>query len=411
MSGVTEAFFRSPKLGEWTDDFAPGLILVVRPAKTGRLRKSWILRVVVQGKRRKIGLGSCGLAEARRRAAEARQAIREGNDPSGRAKARERASLQASEATRSVAFGEIAARWLANAPPYKNPKSQIIRERAIAHLAPIRLKPLTAVAPVDLVQILSGLKPETALRVYAVTRAVFEFAAVLVEPEGIILNTPAALRKLRALGWSPRSRRGRQPMPALDWRRAPELLAELESLEEPISRLMIFVLATASRCGAARLAKVRNIDFGTRVWRVPAEDLKDSKYRSGGLVVPLSGVALGAVPQGQREYVFTDERGRPFTDRAVTLFIRQLRRAHPDWVDVATGRAFTAHGCRSMFRSWAAATRQDRELVELAMGHVVYGAVEGAYVRDPLHELRAELMERWGRHCRGESAVIVPLRA
>ena len=93
MPGVTEAFFRSPKLGEWTDDLAPGLILVVRPAKTGRVRKSWILRAVVDGRRRKIGLGSCGLAEARRRAAEARQAIRE-DDPSSRAKARQRASLR-----------------------------------------------------------------------------------------------------------------------------------------------------------------------------------------------------------------------------------------------------------------------------------------------------------------------------
>jgi hypothetical protein len=74
MPGITEAFFRSPKLGEWTDDLAPGLILVVRPAKTGRVRKSWVLRVVVDDKRRKIGLGNCGLAEARRRAAEARQA-------------------------------------------------------------------------------------------------------------------------------------------------------------------------------------------------------------------------------------------------------------------------------------------------------------------------------------------------
>ena len=64
-----------------------------------------------------------------------------------------------------------------------------------------------------------------------------------------------------------------------------------------------------------------------------------------------------------------------------------------------------------MFRSWAAATRQDRDLVELAMGHAVYTAVEGVYVRDPLDELRAELMERWSRHCRGETAAIIPLRA
>ena len=88
-----------------------------------------------------------------------------------------------------------------------------------------------------------------------------------------------------------------------------------------------------------------------------------------------------------------------------------MRRAHPDWTDPLTGRAFTAHGMRSMFRSWAAATRQDRDLVELAMGHAVFGQVEGAYVRDPLNDLRAELMARWARHCRPETAVVVPLRA
>ena len=45
------------------------------------------------------------------------------------------------------------------------------------------------------------------------------------------------------------------------------------------------------------------------------------------------------------------------------------------------------------------------------MGHVVYGSSEGAYVRDPLHALRAELMERWARHCCAKTADVVPLRA
>ena len=123
MSGITEAFFRSPKLGEWTDDLEPGLILVVRTAKSGRMRKSWVLRAVVDGKRRKIGLGSCGLAEARKRAAEARQTIHEGNDPSSRAKARQRASLRASQSVRAMTFGEAAAQWLPRAPKLRNPKS------------------------------------------------------------------------------------------------------------------------------------------------------------------------------------------------------------------------------------------------------------------------------------------------
>ena len=46
------------------------------------------------------------------------------------------------------------------------------------------------------------------------------------------------------------------------------------------------------------------------------------------------------------------------------------------------------------------------------MGHVAsaYGVVEGAYQRDSLLEARAELMQRWGRHCRGETADVIPLR-
>jgi Arm DNA-binding domain len=76
---ITEASFRSPRVGEHTD--RDGLILVVRPSALGRVRKSWTLRVVVDGKRKKIGLGACGLAEARRRAQEARQQLYEGNGP------------------------------------------------------------------------------------------------------------------------------------------------------------------------------------------------------------------------------------------------------------------------------------------------------------------------------------------
>jgi hypothetical protein len=77
---ITEAFFRSPKVGEWTD--SDGLMLIVRPAaRSGhKLRKTWMLRKTVEGTRRKIGLGSCGLAEGRKRAAEARQ-LADGSKP------------------------------------------------------------------------------------------------------------------------------------------------------------------------------------------------------------------------------------------------------------------------------------------------------------------------------------------
>jgi integrase len=411
---ITEAFFRSPRVGEHTD--RDGLILVVRPSASGRVRKSWTLRVVVDGKRKKIGLGACGLAEARRRAQEARQLLHEGNDPSRRARARERASEAAAEARRSMTFGEAADLWLARAAPkFKNAKSDLIRAQALnRHLAPIRGKALTSISPADLVEILVALRPETALRVYTTAKGVFEFAAVLLEQEGVAPAPPTALLKLRALGWKPRSRRSHKPMPALPWKRGPELLAELENRPEPIARLMIFILATAARAGSARLAKRRDIDLSAKIWRIPISDLKDAAHRKTPLVLPLNDVALSAIPLSRGEFIFTDALGRPFTDRNVTHFVRKLRRLHPDWVDpLVSDRGFTIHGtARAGFRSWAAARREDRELVELCLGHAatVYGEVEAAYQRDPLLGPRAELMVRWARHLRGDGAAIIPMR-
>jgi integrase len=409
---INEASFRSPKVGEWTD--GDGLMLIVRPAARpgDKPRKTWILRTTVDGRRRKIGLGSCGLAEARTRAAEARQQIAEGKDPSRRVRARQRAAEAVSDAVRMMTFGEAAERWLPKAPKLKNAKSELIRERSLKHLAPIHAKALTSIAPADLAEILHTLKPETAIRVYGVAKAVFAFGAVLIEPEGVILRSPADLVRLRALGWSPRSRQSHKPMAALPWTRAPELLAELERDDEPIARLVRFILATASRCGAARLARRKQIDLKAKTWTIPIEDLKDSAHRREAFIVPLNDVALAAIPPGSGEYVFFNDRGRPFTDRDITYLTRKLRRRQPDWIDPATGRGFTAHGCRSMFRSWAAARREPRDVVEIAMGHraTAYGQIESAYQRDSLLELRAELMRRWGRHCRGETAVVLPMR-
>jgi integrase len=249
------------------------------------------------------------------------------------------------------------------------------------------------------------------MRVYTTAKAVFAFGAALLEPEDVDLRSPVDLAKLRALGWSPRSVRSHKPMPAMDWRRAPELVVGFNQRSEPISRLLLFILATASRCKPARLAKRRNIDLKARTWTVPVEDLKDEEFRSEALVVPLNDIALSAIPPGSSEYLFTDRHGRLFTPQGIGNFTITLRRLHPDWTDPG-GRGFTVHGFRSMFRSWAAATRQDREIAELAMGHAaVYGAVERAYVRDPLHELRTELMQRWGRHCSARTADVRSIRA
>ena len=79
--------------------------LYLRVAETGA--KSWILRTIVHGKRRDIGLGSASLvllAEARDESRRLRKIARSGGDPLAE---RRKASLNFAEATRRVYEGLV----------------------------------------------------------------------------------------------------------------------------------------------------------------------------------------------------------------------------------------------------------------------------------------------------------------
>lgn len=81
---------KAKNLGAGKHADGQGLWLVKRSQSAGR----WMLRLVVNGKRREMGLGSwpdVGMGEARERAAEARKRLRDGVDPiKERAKLRRR---------------------------------------------------------------------------------------------------------------------------------------------------------------------------------------------------------------------------------------------------------------------------------------------------------------------------------
>ena len=60
------------------------------------------------------------------------------------------------------------------------------------------------------------------------------------------------------------------------------------------------------------------------------------------------------------------------------------------------------------FRDWAAeTTRFPHEVAELALAHTVGSAVERAYRRSDLLELRRQLMEAWGEFCTAERGKVL----
>jgi integrase len=401
---------RNAKIGEHTD--GTGLILVVRPSRSGgKLRRSWVLRIVDGDRRRKLGLGSyptVGLGQARQKAQEVRRDLSEGIDPSVGAK-RRTAIL---EAGRSLTFGKAIDDYLAKAAPkFKNVKSDEIRERALRVIfAPLHARDVASIMVADVAGILRSLAPQTATKSHAAIRAVFDFAAATLEPHGVVIVNPADPRRLRALGWTPKSARTATPHPALDWRRMPEFMAELARHDDVAARCLAFAILTVARAGAARLAKWRDIDLERRVWSVPIADLKDSKHRTAPFMVPLSVTAIDLLKSTPRRgaFLFPNAADRPIDDQTIVQVIRRLHR-RGDWRDPRTGKLATAHGFRASFRTWAKALRLDREIAELSMGHAFYKNSESPYARDDdeVLALRRRMLEAWALHCAGESAEVI----
>jgi integrase len=60
----------------------------------------------------------------------------------------------------------------------------------------------------------------------------------------------------------------------------------------------------------------------------------------------------------------------------------------------------TVHGFRSAFRDWAAErTNFPAPVAEMALAHATGSAVERAYRRSDLFDLRRRLMEQWAEFC------------
>jgi integrase len=407
--------------GEHTVDGAAGLILRVHAAADSSLTRTWIVRINDGVRRRRLGLGqypALGLAEARRKATDAHRAIAEGIDPSQTAKARQRAAEEA----RALTLGKAIDGYLAKAATtFKNAKSDEIRTRALrVHFAPLHGKDVTALSALDVADILRPLKPHTAIKTHTAIRAVFDFAATVLEPHGVQISNPADPRRLKVVGWSPKPHSQNVPHPAVDWHQMPEVIDELGRRDGVVAACLTFIIATCVRAGTARLAKWRDLDLEKNIWTVPRADLKDGKHHKAYFVVPLNGLALDTLKAMRRlssPYVFEESGGQPIRDMDLVCLVRTLRHSHDEWRDSQSQKPFVTHGFRASFKTWSreanikiATHIPVRELAELVLGHRIGSDVEQGYDRSTLLDARQEILDLWSSHCRGAKILPFPAR-
>ena len=370
-----------------------GLYLNIAPGGT----KSWVQRIVVNGHRRDIGLGSYptfSLARARGIVHANRIAVAEGRDPL--LEKREARKAARSPSPSIPTFAEAAAHVIElRRPTWSNPKHGAQWQSTLATYAfpVIGNMPVSEIDTNDVLEILTPIwteKRETASRVRQRIETVFNWAIV----KTFRKDNPATKAVLSALPRVSKLKRHRKSLPYAE---VPEALAQVrESTADPVTRLSFeFLVLTASRSGEVRLSAWSEIDLGPATWTVPAERMKARQEHR----VPLSGRCLEilAEARGLNRHndglIFPSMKGKSLSDMVYTELLQRLEiPANP-------------HGFRSSFKNWCLEVSgvDDRWfLSELALAHEIGDEVTKAYATTDLLEPRRPLMEAWAEFCQTE---------
>ena len=348
-----------------------GLYLLVRP--TGS--KAWVYRATVDGKRRDIGLGgfpAVGLAKARERAQEHREAVADGRNPIAE---RRRRAVPTFGAAVEAVF-EANSHWSAR-------HAETWRATLAKHAAPLWERPIDRIDRQDVLACLTPMWAEiaeTGRRTRATLRQVMRWAIA----HGYREDNPAGEAIEGAL---PRVRRHQVHHRALGYRDAPAAY-EAIGTASAAALCLRFLMLTASRSGEARGATWAEIDGDAREWRIPAERMKARLPHR----VPLSGAALAVLAQAR---AFNDGSGLVFPSPVKMrepVTARGALKALQAVADVTT-----VHGLRATFRDWAGETTgASWAAMEASLAHATGNATERAYARSDLFDQRRALMDAWG---------------
>jgi integrase len=356
--------------------------------------------VAVGGKRREIGLGGFtttnGVAEARRKAQEARDKIREGVDPV-QERHSARAALRAARLT-GITFRQAAESYIADQEAgWSNSKhagqwAATLSTYAYPVIGNLQVADITTAHVLEVLKKDNfwTSKSETASRVRQRIEKVLAAADAAAGRERlnparweVIGKTLPAKAKVAKV----------EHHAALPWRELPDFMSKLRAQVGNGARALEAAILTAARSGEVRGMTWGEVDLSQKLWVIPASRMKAKREQR----VPLSNAAVtllqGMVPSGvdvaPAQLVFPGaKKDSQLSDMTLAAVLRRMK------VDVTT------HGFRSSFRDWAGeATHHPREVIEHALAHQLKDAAEAAYARGDLLAKRRVLMEDWSRWC------------
>jgi integrase len=359
--------------------------------------KRWLLRTVVAGKRRDIGLGSAQLvplADAREEAAKLRRMARAGGDPLAERRRERRTVPTFEEAALKV--------HAAHAATFKNEKhaAQWLASLKSDVFPVFGAKLVDAVEPADVLRALSPIwisKPETARRLKQRIKVVLDWA----KASGHRTGENAVEGVARAL---PKHRTQQTHHAALPYAAVPQFLTDLRAAQagDATKLALEFLILAAARTGEVLGARWEEIDLDAGIWTVPGGRMKAGKEHR----VPLSARCIELLQEARAisdggAFVFPGRTPKaPLSNMALLMLVRRLGY-----------KKVTVHGFRSTFRDWVGErSSAPTEVAEASLAHAVKNKTEAAYFRSDLFERRRALMESWAAFATTTPATVVRFR-
>ena len=377
--GLTVAKIQSlTRPGRYGDERT--LYLVVEPGGS----KHWTQRVVINGRRRDIGLGGWPVvpaAKARAQAFAHRQAIADGVDPTAE---RRRARVP----TFAVAVGKA---YDTLRPGWTSDKSAEAWRSQLERVAVPKLGRMTVdkITRADVLAVLSPVSRESAgvgRKLHQRIRSVLTWA----QASGHVEHNAADAAISAALPAAPAKANHHKALPYSEIGRAFTAIQAVDTASETVRALVSFLILTACRSAEVRGARWSEFDLEAAEWRIPAERMKSGREHR----IPLSRAALAILEQARR-----------FDDGSGLVFPSPMKPGRPLWdmplqrVIRAAGVDCVPHGFRSTFRDWCSEqTSTPHAVCEMALAHTVGSAVERSYARSDLYAKRAELMNQWAAY-------------
>ena len=382
---------RTTAPGRYRDGLVPGLLLQI----SGAGAKSWVLRYMLDGRERMMGLGpvsAFNLKEARDRARSARQLLADGVDPLD-VKQQRRAEAKAA-AAKKLTFAEAAQRYFDQHEKRWTNASH--RDQFLSSLKNYAFSTIgdMDVAAIQLADILRCLEPIWITKAVTADRTRTRIEAVL---------DWCVVRGHRPPGTNPAKWKGHldQVLPparkvapvvhhaAISYVAVPALMAELREQKNIAARVVEFLIIVAGRRGEVLGAKWSEIDLDGAVWTIPASRMKGKREHR----VPLAPAALDLLRNLPREdgneFVFIGPKAsQGLSGQAPARLLQRMGHS-----------GFTVHGFRSAFSDWAhEQTAHSNHTIELSLAHNVGSEVERAYRRKDMIAKRVKLLSDWARY-------------